>query len=244
MKHNLDNEHHILIDSRLRDTSKYITPAQYVFELETPLQNITSIELVHAVYGKNDSNPEKYAYVCIKELPLKRFLTTTRGSPFDDNHIFTYLPFYRQCKDTIEYEFTANTFNTTYTFVDPLSLLSSLSISIIDKDGRLFPIQEHIMCFKVHTLNDNVNSINTTQDDPQKDHHVYDKDINRTITITKTPYDVLGLAQGTFSLDMLVERFKQRANILRISGKYSQSEYEELKKSFRILATSLKKDTM
>jgi hypothetical protein len=233
------NEHFILIDSRLRDTSKYITPAQYVFDLETPLQNVTSVELVHAVYSKNDSNPEKYAYLCIKEIPIKRFLTTTRGYPFDDDYVFTYLPFYKQCKDTIEYEFTSNMFNTSYTFEQPLSSLSSLSVSIIDKDGRLFPVQEHIVCFKVHTQNDNIHS-NIEHIDHQTNILINHKDRDEKVI---TPYDVLGLTRGLFSLDMLVERFKQRANTLRVSGQYSQAEYEELRQAFKTLAASFKKNT-
>lgn len=237
MSHNLYNEHFILIDSRLRDISKYITPAQYAFELETPLQNVMSIELVHAIYSKNDSNNEKYAYMCIKEVPIKRFLFTTQGNSFDGEHIFTYLPFYKQSKDTIEYEFNPRMLNTKYILEHPISKLSSLSISIIDKDGRLFPMQEHIMCFKVNIMNTNIDlHSNIAQDNLQKDNHVYDR------VITKSPYDIFGLTQGTFSLDMLVERFKHRANILRNSGKYSLSEYEELKQAFKTLATSLKKD--
>jgi hypothetical protein len=85
-------QHFLLIDSRLRDTSKYITPAQYSYELSLPLQNVKSIELVHAIYGKNDSNPEKYAYLCIKEIPTKCFVPTMRGYPLDNDNVFSYLP--------------------------------------------------------------------------------------------------------------------------------------------------------
>jgi hypothetical protein len=220
-------EHILLIDSRLRDTSKYITPAQYSFELSLPLTNVKSIELVHAIYGKNDTNPEKYAYLCLKEVSTKCFISTSRGYPLDDNNVFTYLPFHKQLQDTLEYEFTSQTFKAIHTFEQPLPNLSCLSIAIIDKDGRLFPIQEHMLCF-VLTTADYTTQVAETQ----------------SKTKSKTPYDVLGIVPGTFSLDMLVERFKEQANILRSSGNYSPTEYDELKLAFKKLANTFKKDTM
>jgi hypothetical protein len=215
-------EHILLIDSRLRDTSKYITPAQYLFDLSSPLHNVKSIELVHAIYGKNDTNPEKYAYLCVKEVPTTNFVSTSRGYPLDDNNIFSYLPFHKQVQDTLEYEFTSKTFKAIYTFEQPLANLSSLSIAIIDKDGRLFPIQEHILCFVITTV-ENV------------------QQLSEPTLIQKTPYDVLGLEHGTFTLTMLVERFKEQANILRNSGNYSHADYDELKLAFKKLANTCKK---
>jgi hypothetical protein len=225
-------EHFLLIDSRLRDTSKYITPAQYSFELSLPLQNVKSIELVHAIYGKNDSNPEKYAYLCVKEVSTKCFISTSRSYPLDDNNVFTYLPFHKQLQDTLEYEFTSQTFKAIHTFEEPLTNLSSLSIAIIDKDGRLFPIQEHMLCF-VLTTADFITQVAETQS----------KTKPKSTLTPKTPYDVLGLVQGTFSLEILVERFKEQANILRSSGNFSYTEYDELKLAFKKLANTFKKDT-
>ena len=222
----MQHEHFILIDSRLRDTSKYITPAQYVFELSSPLHNVKSIQLVHAIYGKNDSNLEKYAYLCVKELPTKQFISLSR-SPFDDN-IFTYLPFHKQGNDTTEYEFTPQTLKVVCTFEQPLPELATLSIALFDKDGRLFPIQEHIMCFMVTTIEDAVATVDLLGSKP----------------VYKTPYEMFGLVQGTFSLEMLVDRFKQQANMLRSSGSYSPREYDELKQAFKRLASTLKKDAI
>jgi hypothetical protein len=134
-------------------------------------------------------------------------------------------------QDTLEYEFTSQTFKAIHTFAEPLTNLSCLSIAIIDKDGRLFPIQEHMLCFVVTTI-DNVTQVANNQSTAKS-----------TLT-PKTPYDVLGLIQGTFSLEMLVERFKEQANILRSSGNYSYTEYDELELAFKQLANTFKKDTM
>jgi hypothetical protein len=222
------NEHFILIDSRLRDTSKYITPAQYMFELSSPLHNVKSIQLVHAIYSKNDSNIEKYAYLCIKEVPSKQFVPLTRSVINDD--VFTYLPFHKQDPDITEYEFTSKTLKAIYTFDHPLPSLTNLSIALIDKDGRLFPIQEHTLCFMVTTVQ------HTSSD-------LSDNTTNPNLNIKKTPYEIMGLTQGSFSLDILVERFKQKANTLRYSGNYSHEEYDELKQAFKKLANTFKKDT-
>lgn len=218
-------EHIVFVDSRLRDTSTHITPAHYIINLQEPIKNIKSIELSHAIYNKNQSNTEKYALLCIKEVSLKRFVLSNTLSA---SNVFAYLPFYKEHEDIYEYEFTSQKHKTLLEFEPPLTELTTLSISILDKDGKLFPIQEHIICFSVCSLP-------TTNNEPS------DKDLTSLQPIPKTPYDILDLKKGNFTLELLVDRFKQKAQLLRKSGTFSQSQYNELKGAFQHLANTLQK---
>lgn len=202
------NIFNILIDSRLRDTSKDITPAQYSFKLSEPIYNIKSIKLVHAIYSKNDTNIDKYMLLKVKEFPSNlKFL----HNPHNVENIFTYLPFHKSHNDINEYEFTSSTFNSILHLETPLKELNTITVSFLDKDGRLFPIQEHILQFEI-----------TTQ-----------------IKIL-TPYEILEIDPHKFiKINELIEIFKNKAEKLRNSQDFTQDKYNQLKNAFKTIALNI-----
>lgn len=214
---------YVFIDSRYRDNSTHISPSQYIIEFENIFKNVISVELVHAVYGKNTANEEKYTNMHIEELTpnVISHINASKGA-------FTQLPFYQSHNDLYLYE--KQNYASIRKFEKPLMKLSKLSITYSDKDGRMFPITEHtlrfeITCFK---LNENIeewdnfriitNSVRSTEP-----------------TIKKDPYVLLGVHPSSFDLNTLVIAFKNKAKTLRKDG-YTKNAYDELKQAFAQLA--------
>ena len=68
----------VFIDSKCRDMTKYITPSQYSILFEKELSNIVSVELVHAIYGKGNTN-DIYTNMHIEELNMNGVLSHVKA---------------------------------------------------------------------------------------------------------------------------------------------------------------------
>lgn len=218
----------LFIDSRYRDHTVHISPSQYVIEFDNVLKNVISVELVHAIYGKNGLPLELYTNLHIEELNpnVISHINASKGA-------FSQLPFYKAENDLYQYD--KQSYASVRKFEKPLMKLSKLSITFIDKDGKPFPITEHILRFEVtcFKLNENVeewdnfriitNSVRTTEP-----------------VIKKDPYVLLGLQPNSFDLNMLVVAFRDKAKLLRKDG-YTKGAYDELKVAFSQLAQTIKR---
>lgn len=219
---------YIFIDSRSRDLATYISPSQYVIEFDNVLKNVISVELVHALYGKTGLDDEVYTNMHIEELNpnVISHINASKGA-------YTQLPFYTATND--RYQYNNQLYTSIRKFEKPLMKLSKLSITFLDKDGKLFPITDHVLRFEVtcFKLSENVeewdnfrivtNSVRSTEP-----------------TIKKDPYVLLGLQPNTFDINTLVMAFKERSKVLRKDG-YTKSSYDELKTAFAQLAQTIKR---
>jgi hypothetical protein len=219
----------LFVDSNYRDKGVHISPSQYIIDFDTVFKNVISVELAHALYGKtgSGSNNDTYINMHIEELNpnITSHINASKGA-------FTQLPLYDP-RDNM-YEYNKTRFQSIRRFDKPLMKLSKVSITFLDKEGKLYPITEHTLRFEVtcFRLNENIeewdnfklvsNSVKATEP-------VYKRD----------PYGVLGVKQGQYNLDMLVEAFKVKARVLRKNG-YNKSAYDELKNAFAVLAGGLK----
>lgn len=218
---------YIFVDSRYRDTTTYISPSQYVISFENVFKNVISVELVHAIYGRNGQETEKYVNLYVEELSPN--IVSNHNASMG---AFTQLPFYNEINSL--YEYHKQSYSSLRKFEKPLMKLSKLSITFGDKDKKIFPITEHILRFEVtcFRMNDNVeewdnfriisNSVRTTEP-----------------IIKKDPYILLGVSQGNYDINVLANAFKQKARFLRKNG-MTKSNYDELKEAFTFLAKNLR----
>lgn len=219
---------YVFIDSSQRDTSTHITPSQYIIDFDTVFKNVISVELVHALYSKNEANNDIYVNLHVEELNpnITSHMNASKGA-------FTQLPFHKNTDGMYEYN-SKTKYSSIRRFDKPLMKLSKLSITFLDKQQRLFPITEHILRFEVVCFKMNV----TTEE--WSNFKLVSNSVRATQPLMKKdPYGLLGLRQGQFSLEMLVQAFKKKARVLRSNG-YSKNDYDELKAAFAHLATSLK----
>jgi hypothetical protein len=217
----------VFVDSRYRDTSVHISPSQYIVDFDNVFKNVISVDLVHAMYGKTNTNEEKYVNVHIEELNpnITSHINHSKGA-------FTQIPFYDP-KDDV-YEYSKTVYQSIRRFEKPLMKLSKLSITFLDKDGRLFPITDHILRFEVTCFKLNENT------EEWDNFRLVSNSVRATEpVIKKDPYVLLGLQQGQFNLEMLVVAFRNKSKTLRTNG-YNKGAYDELKNAFSQLAATLK----
>lgn len=218
---------YIFVDSRYRDTTTHISPSQYVITFDNVFKNVISVELVHAIYGRNGQETENYVNLYVEELSPN--IVSNHNASMG---AFTQLPFYNETNSL--YEYNKQSYASLRKFEKPLMKLSKLSITFADKDKKIFPVTDHILRFEVtcFRMNDNVeewdnfriisNSVRTTEP-----------------IIKKDPYILLGVSQGNYDINVLANAFKQKARLLRKNG-MTKSNYDELKEAFTFLAKSLR----
>lgn len=220
---------YIFIDSRYRDNSVHISPSQYIIDFDTVFKNVISVELAHAIYGKGQGGEgDTYINMHVEELNpnVTSHINASKGA-------FTQLPLYDP-KDNL-YEYNKTRFPSVRRFDKPLMKLSKISITFLDKDGKLYPITEHTLRFEVtcFRLNEKLEEWDNFK--------LVSNSVSATEPITKRDaYGLLGVRQGQYNLDMLVEAFKVKARLLRRNG-YNKNAYDELKNAFAQLAGALNK---
>lgn len=220
--------HYVFIDSSHRDVSTHISPAQYIIDFDTVFKNVISVELVHAIYNKPNENDDLYVNLHIEELSpnITSHMNASKGA-------FTQLPFVNKKDDMYEYN-TRTSYQSVRKFDKPLMKLSKLSITFLDSQRRLFPITNHILRFEVVCFKMNSNT------EEWSNFNLVSNSVRATMPLVKKdPYGLLGLRQGQFNMDTLIQAFKKKARVLRSNG-YNKDDYDELKSAFRHLATSLK----
>lgn len=217
---------YIFVDSRYRDTSTYISPSQYVVNFENVFKNVITVELVHAIYGRNGQDTEKYVNLFIEELSPNIISNHNSGMGS-----FTQLPFYSAVDNL--YEYNKQSYTSLRKFEKPLMKLSKFSITFADKDKKIFPITDHILRFEVtcFRMNDNVEEWDNFR--------IISNSVRSTEPIIKKdPYLLLGISQGNYDLSVLANAFKQKARQLRKNG-MTKRDYDELKEAFSFLARNL-----
>jgi hypothetical protein len=221
---------YIFVDSRARDTSSYISPSQYAVVFDDVFKNVISVELVHAIYGRNGQETEKYVNMHIEELTPNIISNQTASKS-----AFTQLPFFNTVDDT--YEYNKQTYASIRRFEKPLMKLSKLSITFMDKEKRMFPITDHILRFKVNCIR-----INDTTEEWDNSRVITNngRPVEYEQVIKKDPYSLLGVSKGNYDVNVLASAFKQKARSLRKDG-MTKTAYDELKDAFANLARNLQK---
>jgi hypothetical protein len=217
---------YIFVDSRYRDTSTYISPSQYVINFENVFKNVITVELVHAMYGRSGQDTEKYVNLYIEELSPNIVSNYNAGMG-----AFTQLPFFNAVNNL--YEYNKQSYSSLRKFEKPLMKLSKLSITFADKDKKIFPITDHILRFEVtcFRMNDNVEEWDNFR--------IISNSVRSTEPlIKKDPYNLLGVSQGSYDLNILANAFKQKARNLRKTG-MTKRDYDELKEAFSFLAKNI-----
>jgi hypothetical protein len=207
----------IFIDSKKRNTTEHISPSKYVYELPHEFNNIVSVELVYALYGKagQDTN-HMYVDMYIDELQPQ---VEGNKTPF------TQLPFFKSNDDL--YEYNTNQYKSTCKFQrSPLSNLAHLTITFLDRSGRILPMTDHILRFEITTAP--IESVDTLSS------------VKQTLEDKKDPYTLLGIVPGKYDITTLSTAFKNKASLLR-REQFSTITYDELKNAFATLVKSIQK---
>ena len=208
----------IFIDSKKRNTTEYITPSQYVLDLPQEFNNISSIELVYALYGKagKDAN-HMYVDMYIDELqPLEDGKKTP----------FTQLPFFKSNDDLYEYSSTRQYKSICKFQKSPLSKLTHLTITFLDRSGRILPMTDHILRFEITTTS--------------LEHIDIKPIMKQTLEDKNNPYTLLGIVPGKYDITSLSTAFKNKASLLR-REQFATVTYDELKTAFATLVKSIQK---
>jgi hypothetical protein len=220
---------HVAIDSRLRDKTKYLNPAEYVVDLNMSFKNVVYVELVSAIYDKFGT--EQYVNLYIDELAsnLVSNNNTLSGA-------FTQLPLTLPVN-----HYTSSMFKSVRLFEQPLSKLSRLTIRFLSHDGTLYPIKDHYLRFEVACCKYEASVESKKMEIVAK--HVlmyipYVKGKDDIYNDSKTPYDVLEVPQ-IYTIQGLIDSFKRKSELLRMRNA-SKEDFQLLKKSFKTLAAKLK----
>jgi hypothetical protein len=218
---------YIFVDSRYRDTTTYISPSQYVITFDNVFENVNTVELVHAIYGRNGQDTEKYVSLYVEELS-PNIVSNNNASM----GAFTQLPFHSETNGLYKYD--KQSYSSIRKFEKPLMTLSKLSITFADKDKKIFPITDHILRFEVtcSRMNDDVEEWDNFR--------IISNIVHTTEPIVKkNPYILLGVSQGNYDINVLANAFRQKARLLRKNG-MTKSNYDELKEAFTYLAKKFK----
>lgn len=210
----------ILVDSKRRNTTEYITPSQYVIDLPHKFSNILSIELVYALYGKagQDTN-HMYVDMYIDEI---------EPQPLEDGKKtpFTQLPFFKSNDDIYEYSSIQQYKSICKFQKSQLSNLTHFTITFLDRNGRILPMTEHILRFEITTT--------------PFEHIDITPSIKQTLEDKKDPYTLLGIVPGKYDINTLSTAFKNKASLLR-REQFATVTYDELKNAFATLVKSIQK---
>lgn len=127
----------IVIDSRDRNRMTHPNANDYVFILDDVIKNVSSVELVYAVYMKFDT--ETYVNLHIDEFAPNAIANNRilRDS-------FAQLPLINHMN-----EYTPNRFRSVKEFRNPISKLGRLTIKFYKHDGSLCDINEHLLRFEI-----------------------------------------------------------------------------------------------
>jgi hypothetical protein len=132
---------YLIIDSRDRNMDIYPDPANYVINLENIVKNLVEVELIYALYNKNDTD----TYV---NLQIEEFLPDTVSNNHNIREAFVQLPMLNHIN-----EFTSNRISATKIFKQPMNKLSRISIKFVKYDGSLHDIGDHFMKFQIKLYN-------------------------------------------------------------------------------------------
>lgn len=219
----------LFVDSRSRDSTVHVSPAQYIVDFDNVFKNILSVELVHAIYGRMSGN-DMYVNLHIEELN-PNIISATNAS----KGAFTQLSFFDPIND--KYQYTQDTYRSIRRFEKPLMKLSKLSITFTKDDGTFFPISDHLLRFEIVCFK---------QNERVEDWGDF-KIMNQSLKVyqpknTKDPYSILGVSQGVSDINALIIAFKKKSIQLRKDG-YNQSAYDDLKDAFATIAKTLKQSS-
>ena len=209
----------IFIDSKRRNTTEYITPSKYVIDLPHEFKNISSIELVYALYGKagQDTN-HMYVDMYIDEINSIS-LEDGKKTPF------TQLPFFKSNDDIYEYSSTQQYISIFKFQKSLLSKLTHFTITFLDRSGRILPMTDHILRFEITTQFEHIDTTPI---------------FKQTIEDKKDPYTLLGIVHGRYDITTLSTAFKNKASLLR-REQFATVTYDELKNAFATLVKSIQK---
>jgi hypothetical protein len=126
----------LVIDSRDRDTIIHPLASQYSYPLQDVLRNVRMIELTYALYAKHGI--EMYTNLEIEEFPQKN----NSANP----HLlsaFAQLPL-------MEYINEVHRNDRTWCVCDPpIAKLAKLSIRFTDYQGKVYPMTDHLLRFRI-----------------------------------------------------------------------------------------------
>jgi hypothetical protein len=216
----------LFVDSRSRDSTVHVSPAQYVVDFDNVFKNIISVELVNAIYGRSSGN-DMYVNLHIEELNPNIISSTNacKGA-------FTQLTFFEPINDKFQY--SQNIYRSIRRFDKPLMKLSKLSITFTKDDGTFFPIAEHLLRFEIVCFKQN------ERVEDWGDFKIMTQSLKvYQPKVIKDPYTVLGVNNGLNDMNILITAFKKKSVQLRNDG-YNQSVYDELKDAFATIAKTLK----
>lgn len=213
------SHYNIVIDSRSRTTESYPFPNMYVVDLPHVLKNITSVELVFALYEKaNASLQDTYVNLKVDEL---QYNTLSNNNNLTQS--FTQLVFTSSCAGPCTYD--ATMFRSIKYFDQPLSKLGRMTISFVSSDGIPFDISEHFLRFEVKCIK---------SDSPISKHN--DGTIAQDVhTMSLKEGLILFDLQPNYTLPILITAFKKKSKLFNMLNT-NASEREHAKNMFKILA--------
>lgn len=155
--------HNFLIDSRSRNKNVYPDASRYAVNIATPFKNVVKVELANAIYERNGQ--ENFVYLNIDELDgnLETNNNEVRGS-------FTQLPLLHSVNN---YNSGITHFRSVRLFERPLARLARMSISFLNHDGSLYPMQDHALRFEITTCKNDASIENRNMDVFGENYTVY-----------------------------------------------------------------------
>lgn len=199
------------VDSRHRDTAAYPRPDDYVLALNNGFRNVSSVELVYALYPTSGTEP--YVNLFVRE--LEGGLAVASGAAEAVYGAFTQLPML----DPVNEYSSRRHFRSVCDFRVPLGRLTRLSIRFSDATGAAYPVGDHFLRFEVRCC---------------ARAGVRDSDyVQRLSGGAAGPRDALGLGSG-FDEAQLKDAYNSAAERYRLEQR-APDEAEALKLSFLAL---------
>jgi hypothetical protein len=214
------------VDSRYRDTIKYPSVSQYVYDFDNVFQNVVSVNLVFATYEKTGT--DLYVNLHIDELSPNLIANA--------NHIsgsFCQLPMTHQL----------NVYNTSMykcikTFEKPLAKLSKLTISFLGSDGKLYMMRDHFLRFEIMCLKFS---------GKEWTHNELFSQVVSVLQLATPKVRSSNVAVSikvpeNYTMEMLKSAFKSATTTLRsynLSSSDHKSKYNELTTEFKLLAAKI-----
>jgi hypothetical protein len=201
----------VCIDSRHRDALLYPNPADYVIDLDEVLKNVSSVELVSAIYTKVLSDTESFVVLHIRDIQ-----SHTISNSMSIRESFTTLPLVQEGVNV----YHKSMFQSLATFEPPLLKLGKLSVRFLKSNGEAYPMTDHMLRFQIQTLS-----------------HSQILEWNPPPTKSKDCLRVLGLdTTSEYTEDQLTTAFKRKYKDWKRrggSGGKTDVYYIELKKALK-----------
>lgn len=205
--------HHVGVDSRFRDPSKYPHSHDYVVAFQEVYKNVVSVELVCAVYEKVST--DLYCNVYIEELTpnLKSNSNVIEGS-------FTQLPMINNINT-----YDRGMFRSIKMFEKPLAKLPKLSIRFLKPDGSPYQVRDHFLRFEITCL-----KVNTPVE--WKNLEMIAQTASMFQAVHWDAEKIMGLPPG-YTWEDLRNTFTRKA---KATKNKDPGRYEELKRAFKELS--------